>query len=392
MKERYEIVNGVADVEGITNEVAVGEENKAAEGVPSFWLTALKNNRTLAEEITERDEEALKYLKDIKWCKLDKPYSFKLEFNFDSNPYFQNSVITKTYDIIEVDDSIVVKSTGTEIEWHPGKCLTHKFLKKPKKRSRNAKGIINTEKCESFFNFFNPPQIPEDDDDDDVEELQFLMECDYKIGSTIRGLIIPQVVSWFTGEADKWKSKSKSGSMSQPVPTKCSLHWKPPKLNFVKLNTDGACIDRKIAGCGGVIRGNQGEWLGGFAKKIGDCDAFTAELWGVLEGLCLVSRMGFANVEVSTDLQVVVEVLMNGRVQGFANYPLIRKIHNMINRDWNIEFMHEYREANKCADALARIGCSLKHKVTFFRECPDNVKEFLLADELGIVSPRLMAS
>jgi len=59
----------------------------------------------------------------------------------------------------------------TEIEWHPGKCLTQKVMKKkPKKGSKNAKPIIKTEKCDSFFNIFNPPQIPEDDDeiDDDV--------------------------------------------------------------------------------------------------------------------------------------------------------------------------------------------------------------------------------
>ncbi|MCI23846.1 nucleosome assembly protein 1-like 1-like, partial [Trifolium medium] len=48
----YEIVNGVIDVEGITNEAAVGAEDKAAEenGVPSFWLTAMKTNETLTEE------------------------------------------------------------------------------------------------------------------------------------------------------------------------------------------------------------------------------------------------------------------------------------------------------------------------------------------------------
>jgi nucleosome assembly protein 1-like 1 len=59
----------------------------------------------------------------------------------------------------------------TEIEWHPGKCLTQKLLKKkPKKGSKDAKPVIKTEKCESFFNIFNPPQIPEDDDDinDDI--------------------------------------------------------------------------------------------------------------------------------------------------------------------------------------------------------------------------------
>ncbi|MCI24536.1 hypothetical protein A2U01_0045720, partial [Trifolium medium] len=38
------------------------------------------------------------------------------------------------------------------------------------------------------------------------------------------------------------------------------IGWKPPKLNFVKLNIDGACSDRKRASC---------------------------ELWEVLEGLCL---------------------------------------------------------------------------------------------------------
>ena len=58
----------------------------------------------------------------------------------------------------------------TEIEWLPGKCLTQKVLKKkPKKGSKNAKPITKTEDCESFFNFFNPPQVPEEEDDIDEE-------------------------------------------------------------------------------------------------------------------------------------------------------------------------------------------------------------------------------
>ena len=59
---------------------------------------------------------------------------------------------------------------STEIEWYPGKCLTHKILKKkPKKGSKNTKPITKTEPCDSFFNFFNPPEVPEDDDDLDEE-------------------------------------------------------------------------------------------------------------------------------------------------------------------------------------------------------------------------------
>ncbi|KAL5572463.1 hypothetical protein UlMin_022060 [Ulmus minor] len=206
--KRFDIVNGVAEVEGVKNEAAVEkEEEKDAneKGVPDFWLNAMKNNEVLADEISERDEAALKYLKDIKWCRIDNPKGFKLEFFFDTNPFFKNTVLSKTYHMIDEDEPILEKAIGTEIEWLPGKCLTQKLLKKkPKKGSKNAKPITKTENCESFFNFFNPPQVPEEDEDideDAAEELQNQMEQDYDIGSTIRDKIIPHAVSWYTGEA-----------------------------------------------------------------------------------------------------------------------------------------------------------------------------------------------
>ncbi|CAI9100607.1 OLC1v1037737C1 [Oldenlandia corymbosa var. corymbosa] len=207
--KRYDIVNGNVEAEGVKTEAAEGakeEEGTTEEkGVPDFWLTALKNNEVIVEEISERDEAALKYLKDIKWSRIDNPKGFKLEFFFDTNPFFKNSVLTKIYHMIDEDEPILEKAIGTEIEWYPGKCLTQKILKKkPKKGSKNAKPITKTEQCESFFNFFSPPQVPEDDEDideDAAEELQALMEQDYDIGSTIRDKIIPHAVSWFTGEA-----------------------------------------------------------------------------------------------------------------------------------------------------------------------------------------------
>lgn len=209
--KRYEIVNGVVEVEGVTNETTKEEgEEKAPEekGVPNFWLTAMKTHEILEEVITENDEEALKYLKDIRWARIDNPKGFRLEFFFATNPYFKNEVLTKTYHMIDEDEPILEKAIGTEIEWYPGKCLTQKILqKRPKKGSKGGKPIkpvIKTENCESFFNFFKPPEVPEDDDDldeDAAEELQALMEQDYEIGSAIRDKIIPHAVSWFTGEA-----------------------------------------------------------------------------------------------------------------------------------------------------------------------------------------------
>ncbi|GAU25355.1 hypothetical protein TSUD_216930 [Trifolium subterraneum] len=146
------------------------------------------------------------------------------------------------------------------------------------------------------------------------------------------------------------------------------IGWKPPKLQFVKLNVDGASNNGKRAGCGGGIRGNQGEWLGGFAKSVGDCNATIAELWGVLEGI------------------------HTGRVNGAIGYSLIKRIRSMLDMAWNIEIMHEYREANTCADALARIGCSLEHDMIFYDDCPATIREVMLADELGMTTPRMIVA
>ncbi|CAN7133129.1 unnamed protein product [Brassica rapa subsp. narinosa] len=197
--KRFEIVNGTTEIELTPEDTKMDEvDDKTAEekGVPSFWLTALQNNEVTSEEVTEHDEEALKYLKDIKWCKTEEPKGFKLEFLFDSNPFFKNNVLTKSYHVIDEDELLIEKAIGTEIDWYPGKCLTQKIVeKKPKKGLTNA---------ESFFNFFNPPEVPDEDediDDDRADELQYHMELDYDIGSTIRNKIIPHAVSWFTGEA-----------------------------------------------------------------------------------------------------------------------------------------------------------------------------------------------
>ncbi|XP_042423755.1 nucleosome assembly protein 1;2-like [Zingiber officinale] len=201
--KRYEIVNGISEVEGITDELAGNTSEE--KGVPEFWLNAMKLNEILGEEIQERDEEALTYLKDIKWSRIVEPKGFKLEFFFEANPFFKNTLLTKTYHMIEEDEPILEKAIGTEIEWFSERCLTQKTVtKKPKKGSKDANSLTKTEKCESFFNFFNPPKVPDDDadiDEENAEQLQDQMEIDYDIAATIKDKLIPNAISWFTGEA-----------------------------------------------------------------------------------------------------------------------------------------------------------------------------------------------
>nr|XP_025640688.1 dnaJ homolog subfamily B member 4-like [Arachis hypogaea] len=49
--QRFEIVNGVTEVEGIAEEKTVGAEEDEEKGVPAFWLNSMKNYEVLAEEI-----------------------------------------------------------------------------------------------------------------------------------------------------------------------------------------------------------------------------------------------------------------------------------------------------------------------------------------------------
>lgn len=115
-------------------EAASGEEMK---GIPEFWLSAMKNQISVAELITDRDEEALRHLTDIRMEYLDKP-GFKLIFAFATNDFFTNKTISKTYYYREENgyggDFIYDHAEGDKIDWKTGKDLT---VRVESKKQRN---------------------------------------------------------------------------------------------------------------------------------------------------------------------------------------------------------------------------------------------------------------
>lgn len=178
-----------------------------AKGIPEFWLTAIKNIPSLADTITDKDEEALKYLTDIRSDFIEQP-GFKLYFDFAENEFFSNKTLTKTYYYQEETNPdgeyIYDHADGDEIEWKGDKNLTYKVEKK-KQRNKHTKATRTVEKMiptESFFNFFSPPIAPEDEDDEDIpEDLEERLQLDYQLGEEIKDKLIPRAVDWYTGEA-----------------------------------------------------------------------------------------------------------------------------------------------------------------------------------------------
>lgn len=113
------------------------ESSEDIKGIPEFWLSAMKNQVSLAELITQDDEQALKYLTDIRMEYLEQP-GFRLIFEFADNQFFSNKTITKTYYYQEESgyggDFIYDHATGDKIDWKSDKDLT---VKTEAKKQRN---------------------------------------------------------------------------------------------------------------------------------------------------------------------------------------------------------------------------------------------------------------
>jgi len=96
--------------------------------------------------------------------------------------------------------------------------------------------------------------------------------------------------------------------------------WEPPPVDWIALNTDGALRGNPgMAGGGGVFRDSSGNWLGGFAEKLGLCTSVRAELRALLQGLSLAKERGIWRLAVYVDSQVIVGML-KGNSTGHARY------------------------------------------------------------------------
>ncbi|PHH83536.1 hypothetical protein CDD82_7577 [Ophiocordyceps australis] len=229
-QKRADIVNG--KMEPTEEEVKAGDEDEDGDkkdqattaadgekpqsdmpdnvsGIPEFWLSAMKNQVTLAEMITDRDEAALKHLTDIRMEYLEKP-GFRLIFEFAPNDFFPNKTITKTYYYQTESgyggDFIYDHAEGDKIDWYPDKDLTVRVESKKQrnKTTKQTRIIKRTVPTESFFNFFSPPKPPADDEDadeDTASDIEDRLELDYQLGEDIKEKLIPRAIHWFTGEA-----------------------------------------------------------------------------------------------------------------------------------------------------------------------------------------------
>ena len=132
-----------------------------------------------------------------------------------------------------------------------------------------------------------------------------------------------------------------------------------------------------------------GGWVAGFARRIRNTNSYMAELWALRDGLQLCLQMNAHYVIIELDAKVVVDALNSPNSPNSFSSSILEECRHMANQLPQKIFRHVYREANKCADLLARIGLLLDNDFIVFSSPPVDLASVLEADANGVYVNRL---
>ncbi|KAK3036498.1 hypothetical protein RJ639_030512 [Escallonia herrerae] len=173
--------------------------------------------------------------------------------------------------------------------------------------------------------------------------------------------------------------------VEQLPPRKVTLvQWHPPSPGFLKLNTDGSAFGQPgLASYGGLIRGEKGEWLCGYAGNIGIRTSLTAEICGIYKGLCLIREKNLCRVMIETDCMAAINLISREKVND--KHPMKRILDECreIMASCGCFMVHTVREGNFCADMLAKLGHRLQSDYIELIDPPLEVTPYLSRDAVG---------
>jgi hypothetical protein len=147
-------------------------------GVPGFWAKAIINAKFFYTN--DRDENILKHINDVYMEFKPDKVSFTVHYKFDTNPFFSNSEITKTFIYNETQE--LTKIESSKINWHSDEVNPTKILKKTQKKKKDKQKETTTqyEDVDSFFTVFRTDDLESPEAEADVsqeeEEADFIKE------------------------------------------------------------------------------------------------------------------------------------------------------------------------------------------------------------------------
>jgi ribonuclease HI len=157
--------------------------------------------------------------------------------------------------------------------------------------------------------------------------------------------------------------------------------WRPPELECIKINTDGAINSAEgIGGAGGVARSSC-RLVGAWSKPLpGISDPLIAESMAVREGVLFAKIRGLSHVIVETDCLEVVNLWNTRHNSRSIVAPLLVEIGELATSFCFFDIQHVMRTSNIPAHLCARHASTLNVSECWLDETPSFLVSSLLAD------------
>ncbi|XP_026448347.1 NAP1-related protein 2-like isoform X2 [Papaver somniferum] len=121
------------------------QRSEIIKSIPKFWSTAFMSDYSLQRLLNEVDKKIINYLDSVVVeGSLDATSECTVTLNFEENPYFKNSSLTKEF---KLSHEGIIEAKGTTITWKTGKGITAGLEEKGSEQS-------NTDMNKSFFTWF----------------------------------------------------------------------------------------------------------------------------------------------------------------------------------------------------------------------------------------------
>ena len=128
-------------------------------------------------------------------------------------------------------------------------------------------------------------------------------------------------------------------------------------------------------------------------RLIGFASSIIAEFWALKDGLLLASQLGISKLLVELDAQIVVNLLHSSRPCNNSFSSLLNDCRYLLRQFQQVKVNHVFQEATRCADFLAKGGCTLDGNfVVLDTPISEDLCNILNSDALGMYSLRLVAN
>ena len=118
----------------------------------------------------------------------------------------------------------------------------------------------------------------------------------------------------------------------------------------------------------------------GFSRSIGFASSVQAELRALLDGLIMIVELNIPYLEIEMDSLVTVDLILDVHPANVFLRSIVADCKCLLEQFEGVSIKHVYREANVCADLLAKAGCNQLVEFMLFCTPPAHVLEALRFD------------